>query len=738
MDSAALGAPAGFDSRLRTMSAAAEPQNNPQDVLSAALDYASAGWRVVPIGPKRKFPAMQEWQTHASSNPEEIKNWFTGMYRGHGVGIATGAETRLWVLDVDVNEGKHGDETLADLEAKHGALPPTIEVLTGSGGRHLYFRWPEGREVRNNAGTRLGPGLDVRGEGGQVLAPPTLHPNGTAYAWVIGQGWDEHPMAYPPKWLLDLVCEVPRPEPQLAPTGTELVLPRPNDRPGDRWAASITWKDLLERDGWTFHHTDPSGEEFWTRPGKERREGASATLFYKGADVLKVFTSSIAGLEPEGTYSRFAYLAATRHAGDYYAAAQWCATELARTTLTGTTSPTTSALVPDEVMNPKSFLDRLKEQTYRGIAGLAAIQPVTWLVYPVIQEDSLFQIFAPSSAGKSFAAIDMACCVATGMAWHKHPVRRAGPVVYVVAEGAAGIRDRLSAWAQFHNGGADPVDVYVITLPAMLHRIDEASALAAWCREIGAVMVVIDTYARSTLGLDENKNNEAGLAIDGLDTIRRATGAAVGIVHHTGHTGGRGRGASALYGAMDTVIAIEGDTTQVTMTTSPEKGGKQKNGADDWVTTLAKESIAVGRTDEVGQQVTSLVLVSGRAPRRAAAEDMSENESKVLEALRLVATPDGVTTTVWAGQAAEMGVAVRTFYRSMAALVTAGSVERLGSKKTARYLLKCSLLPSTATALPSSLPSTAILPPPFRGGSSGSNGTTVQLQTHPDVDREDW
>ena len=331
MDSAALATgdglgSTGFDSRLRTMSTAADiPMNNSDDVLSAALGYASAGWRVVPIGPRRKFPAMNAWQEHASTNPAEIQSWFTGMYKGHGVGVATGRESGVFVLDVDVSEGKHGDETLADLEARYGTLPPTVEVQTGSGGRHLYFRYPEGREVRNNAATKLGPGLDIRGDGGQVLAPPTVHPNGTPYTWVIGQEWDEHRLAYPPSWLVELLCEPPAPR---APAHLPSSLPRRNDRPGDRWADSITWKDLLERDGWTFHHTDANGEEFWTRPGKDRREGASATLYYKGADVLKVFTSSAPGLEPEGTYSRFAYLAATRFGGDYYAAAQWCATEV--------------------------------------------------------------------------------------------------------------------------------------------------------------------------------------------------------------------------------------------------------------------------------------------------------------------------------------------------------------------------------------------------------------------------
>lgn len=682
-------------------------------VLDWALEYATYGWRVVPIGPGIKHPKVPAWQNAATSDPATIKNWWTGLYRDHGVGIATGPASRLFVLDVDVSFGKHGDDTLAELEERHGQLPATVEVQTGSGGRHLYYRYPaDGRTVRNNASTRLGPGLDIRGDGGQVLAPPTVHPNGTPYVWVIGQGPLEHRIANAPDWLLELVCETesePLPRPK-----TETSLPLPSDPPGARWAATITWRQLLEGDGWTFHHEDQDGETYYTRPGKDRRDGPSATVGHKGSDVLKVFTTSHPTLRPEETYSKFGYLAATRFAGDMRAAAQWCSGVVDR--------PATyeGAAAAESNDGPRSFLERLKAETYRGIAGLAAIPPVRYLLHPLIAVDSLFQIFAPSSAGKSFAAIDIACCVATGKKWHGHAVVQ-GPAVYVVAEGASGIRDRLAAWAAYHNGNEDPIDVYVITLPAMLHRLDEASALAVWCAEIGARIVIIDTYARSTLGLDENKNNEAGLAIDGLDTIRRATGAAVGIVHHTGHQGARGRGASALYAAMDTVIAIEGDSTSLLMSTDPQKGGKQKNGSDDWTVTLAKIGQPVGRTDELGLPVTSLVLASG--VKIQSPGDIKEQHRTTLEALERVAVPEGVTGTVWRDQALQMGVPKTTFYNHVKELRGTGLVGTSPSGRTTRYLLLRDESQSVPVSpSPDSHPS-PIVPPPFRGGTGGTDGT---------------
>ena len=137
----------------------------------------------------------------ATTDPDTITSWFTGLYRDHGVGIATGPESGIFVLDVD------DYEAYRDLERAHEPLPDTLTNLTGSGGMHFLFRYPtDGRTVRNNAGTRLGAGLDVRGDGGQIVAPPTVHPNGKRYEWDAGQGDD---IVDAPEWLLELVCDPP-------------------------------------------------------------------------------------------------------------------------------------------------------------------------------------------------------------------------------------------------------------------------------------------------------------------------------------------------------------------------------------------------------------------------------------------------------------------------------------------------------------------------------------------------
>jgi len=292
--------------------------------LEHALYYAARGWRVIPIKPGFKYPqGIERWQEKATTDPERITRYWT-TNPDHGIGIATGAESGLWVLDVDPDDG--GDDSLAALEARHGALPDTVEAITGGGGRHLVFAWPaDGTEIRNSASGVLGVGLDVRGVGGQFVAAPTVHPEtGQRYAWEVEHDpFDGLAPAEAPRWLLDLLAvEVGT----ATPRRERLERPVSGALPGDLFAASTTWADELGRDGWTLHsaHHDAAGGyyELWTRPGKTVRDGASASLYWHGSDVLKVFTSNAAPLRAGETYTLFGYEAAMRHGGDHQAAAR--------------------------------------------------------------------------------------------------------------------------------------------------------------------------------------------------------------------------------------------------------------------------------------------------------------------------------------------------------------------------------------------------------------------------------
>lgn len=306
------------------------------------MQYAAAGWRVIPIKPGAKYPQLPKWQKVATTDHAVITAWYAGLYRGHGVGIATGAESGVFALDVD------DMAVLAELEAQHGTLPDTATTVTGSGGRHHLFIYPtDGREVTN--ANQLPAGIDVRGDGGQIVAPPTIHPNGTPYEWLN----DSRTPCAAPEWLLELTQEPPRPIP-LAPDRTAL-----NATHGvssvDEWSQATDWAELLGADGWQYHHSDRTGERYWTRPGKPLREGPSATTEHKGDGGLKVFTSSLAhwGLTEGESYSKHGYLATVHHSGDYKAAAAelradgWGAQQTATQSSTQPATPAGTAPHPD-------------------------------------------------------------------------------------------------------------------------------------------------------------------------------------------------------------------------------------------------------------------------------------------------------------------------------------------------------------------------------------------------------
>lgn len=271
---------------------------------------ALTGAPVLPLRPGEKTPAITGWPTEATVDDDTITQWWST--DDVGVGVVCGPRSGIWVLDVDRHE-TDGEITLAALCEIHGELPATWEVATPRG-RHLWFTWDTEIPVRNDSGRLLGPGVDVRGEGGYVVAPPTELPAG-AYRWTVSPL--DVPLAAPPRWLLERLTVVEKPA-RVQPVAN-------GDRPGDRFNTGTCWPDLLEADGaqWLGTHRGPDGTTYdtWARPGVDH---TSATVGYGGSDMLHVFTTAWPHLDP-GTYDRFGYWARTRCGGDIAQAARQAA-----------------------------------------------------------------------------------------------------------------------------------------------------------------------------------------------------------------------------------------------------------------------------------------------------------------------------------------------------------------------------------------------------------------------------
>lgn len=215
-------------------------------MLMVALGYAERGWRVFPLRPRSKRPYGEIYPDDA---PDEVARktaggacWPDVRPRGQGgvhrattdaaqlrawwarwpdsdIGLATGPESGVWVLDADINaaKGKDGFATLRDYADQGLDLPVTVTQTTPSQGRHWLFRWPDGGDVANSSQKRLGNGLDVRGRGGYIVLPPSRHPDHAArYAWDNGTSPDQVAIAVSPPWLLE----------RLNPTGEAAAMTR--------------------------------------------------------------------------------------------------------------------------------------------------------------------------------------------------------------------------------------------------------------------------------------------------------------------------------------------------------------------------------------------------------------------------------------------------------------------------------------------------------------------------------
>jgi hypothetical protein len=186
------------------------------DCSTAALIYAAQG---IPVFPCKlnKSPLTSDGFKSATADERRVSDLWR-KHPGASIGIPTGEASGWIVLDVDTDKG--GDASLTVLDEMIGGLPETMTARTGSGGLHLFFERPEGVEIRNSAG-RLGVGLDIRGEGGYVIAAPSPHPSGGKYQWLTLRDPSPFPQA-----LIEMLSS-----PQHEPIATDYV-PRRTARGG--------------------------------------------------------------------------------------------------------------------------------------------------------------------------------------------------------------------------------------------------------------------------------------------------------------------------------------------------------------------------------------------------------------------------------------------------------------------------------------------------------------------------
>lgn len=266
--------------------------------LDVATDTAAAGWPVFPClarGDKAKRPSLPKCKRceaahhapgsdayqacaaagndghglyDATTDPDRIHRWWTAR-PDHLIGTPTAG---LVVVDLDTGAGRDTAAWWAAQIDQHGA-PPAPEVATPSGGRHIYYRAPDGHPVRNSA-SKLAPGVDIRADGGYVIAPGSTLPDGRAYVLEVVTELDDAPA-----WLLDAITAAGRPATPATPTG-----PRPPltaQQRADRYARTALESELgrlaTARQGGRNHQLNESAYSLGQLVGAGRLDAQTVT-----------------------------------------------------------------------------------------------------------------------------------------------------------------------------------------------------------------------------------------------------------------------------------------------------------------------------------------------------------------------------------------------------------------------------------------------------------------------------
>ena len=238
-----------------------------------------------------------------------------------------------------------------------------------------------------------------------------------------------------------------------------------------------------------------------------------------------------------------------------------------------------AALITERLPDPGEIEpDQVDVYPTMAIGELMAMPPIKFLVDSLFTEHGFSVMYGPPGCGKTFLALDIALCVATGQEFHEMEVKQ-GAVLYIAGEGVGGLGKRVKAWIDKRGVGVNEKELPFYVLPTAVDftnpaDVEKLSATIHLLEERagGFSLIVVDTVARALLGADENSATDIGKFVKTCDTLKQRYHAALIGIHHSGKDGSRGmRGSSALLGAVDTSIQIKKSGAQITLVTEKQK-----------------------------------------------------------------------------------------------------------------------------------------------------------------------
>ena len=340
---------------------------------------------------------------------------------------------------------------------------------------------------------------------------------------------------------------------------------------------------------------------------------------------------------------------------------------------------------PDEPEHFKKRLARLEGYKLLSVSDLGNLPTVEPLVDGLLFRNTLAQLSGPPGSYKSFIAVGLSCALASGLSdWAGHLVPRREKVVYVAAEGATGLRARILAWCERNRIEPASLDgwLYILPAPVQLGAATEVDQAVAMVRDVRAGLLVLDTRARCTLGLEENSATEQGRAVHAAERIRAAAGCTVWGIHHSGRAGSTPRGSTAWDGAVWTDLRLAGNDGDVRITVEKHKDAPSGGTYDYRLEAHTVTEALMPASDEAARK--SLVAVRSRGSDSDAISTASGN--RLTEICRNSCGAEGLPRAQIVSLAVDDGISKSRAYELVNELIRAGSLRNVGSDKRRRYV----------------------------------------------------
>lgn len=281
----------------------------------------------------------------------------------------------------------------------------------------------------------------------------------------------------------------------------------------------------------------------------------------------------------------------------------------------------------DTTQTREELFNSWANHVHSGADIFTEINPVRWVIPQMIPADMVTGLYGAPGSGKSYVALTLALELARGGYWDGLGIPNPVHVLYIAGERPSDVRDRLDGWQRYHGRDLPPgFHIWKGQYP-QLTTPGVWDLLSDFMNRLGCKVIIIDTFARLTLGVDENASKDIGLVMENLEKLAQATdGGAVIFVHHSGKDTERGmRGSSAILGAVSSAVAVTGDSDGYVKTAVK----KSNVGKTDTASSFRLQTVELDPDPMSEVLNTTAVLIPGVPP-----PTRSEDLDNVLEILR--------------------------------------------------------------------------------------------------------